>query len=239
MRGQIYAMRQGPTQAFKDFAKQIQLKAKTIAMPDAEIVGICINGARPAIKANIAMAKLASMDELLKLPVVVTETQDEPQFSITMLKDINDKVDYLTSVQTVQPQQQRKTVTFERRSASRSPGRRPYYEDSGPSYPRRNQRQLYGGPTQPGGTRPYRPGPGYNNTQPRGTPRMPPPRMPGGPQQPGQRSLYMSYHCGKCFTQCRGGQQCPAYNRQCFRCGGMNHFKIACRSRPYNQFNGQ
>ena len=98
-RGQIYAMRQGPTQAFKDFAKQIQLKAKTIAMPDAEIVGICINGARPAIKAHIAMAKPASMDELLKLPVVVTEIQDEPQFSIAMLKDINDKVDYLTSVQ--------------------------------------------------------------------------------------------------------------------------------------------
>ena len=94
-RGQIYAMRQGPTQAFKDFAKQIQLKAKTITMPDAEIVGICINGARPAIKAHIAMAKPASMDELLKLPVVVTEIQDKPQFSISMLKDINDKVDYL------------------------------------------------------------------------------------------------------------------------------------------------
>ena len=48
-------MKQGPVQSFKDFAKQKQLKAKFISMPDMEIVGICVNGAHPSLK-DVAMA---------------------------------------------------------------------------------------------------------------------------------------------------------------------------------------
>ena len=49
-------MKQGPVQSAKDFAKQKQLKARVISMPDREIVGICINGARPSFKGDVAMA---------------------------------------------------------------------------------------------------------------------------------------------------------------------------------------
>ena len=72
MRGLLYTMKQGPHQSFKDFAKSIQLKARTINMPDNEVVGICVNGTRPTPKAHIAMACPQTMDQLLKLPVVVT-----------------------------------------------------------------------------------------------------------------------------------------------------------------------
>lgn len=252
--GFIYMMRQGPTQSFKDFANQVQRKAKTIAMPDDEVVGICINGARPSLKAHLAMAKPESMDELLKLPVVVTEIHDEPQFSIAMLKDINTKVDYLASVHNVQ-QQPTKSVTFReptrRRSTSRSPARpshQEYYsghQDNGPSQYRRQDNNYYGPPpTSYRGPPPHGPPRSYRGPPPQG--QYGPPRFatsrdtrPRTPHNWTPRTWTSPQNCGRCFTQCRGGQQCPAYRRQCFRCGGMGHFKSACRSRDQYQFNGQ
>ena len=46
-------------------------------MPEAEVVGICVNGARPALKPHLVMAKPTTMDELMKLPVVVSDVVEE------------------------------------------------------------------------------------------------------------------------------------------------------------------
>lgn len=241
IRGQIYTMRQGPHQSFKEFARTIQLKAKTIGMQDAEIVGICINGARPTIKAHLSMAQPASMGDLLKLPVVVSDIEEEPQqYTMSMLQDINNKVNMLASVHNVQPQAAETTrhVTFRdqrssgRRSQSQSPARyRSNSYDPVRSPVRQNTRrgQDNTGPRQhPIQARPqqqYYPRGRVNDDQQYRTTRGPRPR----PQQ---------QSCGKCTTRCMGGQHCPAFNKQCFRCGGYNHFKSACRSRS-GHFNGQ
>jgi len=243
IRGQIYTMRQGPLQSFKEFATSVQLKAKSINLEDAEVVGICINGARPSIKAHLAMAQPASMKDLMKLPVVVTEIPDNDSgLTMSVLKDIQEKMNSIAMVQNID---NNKHVRFEeRRSASRSPsgnrrrqrsddhytrqrsddhyrGRPATQQNNRPRFhtPRNPYTAPYIGPPASSMTRMYRPqqNPRFRN------------QGPGGPQQT----------CGKCFTRCQGEQLCPAFNKQCFRCNNWHHFKIACRSRPYSYFNGQ
>ena len=120
-KGTIYAMKQGASQTFKDFVKQVQLKARQIDMSDDEVKGICINGARPHLKAHLAMAKPANMDALLKLPVVVSELSTEEPI-LQMFQVLNDKFDSLET--TRRENRGAKQVTFDdRRSTSRSPSR--------------------------------------------------------------------------------------------------------------------
>ena len=77
VRGKIYSMKQGPLQKFVDFAREVQLKSRAINIPEEEIIGICIHGARPTIKSHLAMAKPDTMAALLKCPVVVSEPDNE------------------------------------------------------------------------------------------------------------------------------------------------------------------
>ena len=66
------------------------MKARQINMKVEEVKGICINGARPQLKAHLSMAKPANMVDLLKLPVVVSEViTDEPIQQ--MFQVLNDK----------------------------------------------------------------------------------------------------------------------------------------------------
>ena len=41
-------------------------------------------------------------------------------------------------------------------------------------------------------------------------------------------------YCGR--NHKRGKQNCPAFGKKCDRCGGMNHFKMMCRSSEGSNF---
>ena len=243
-RGLLYTMKQGPHQSFREFAKTIQLKARTINMPDAEIVGICVNGARPTLKAHIAMARPQTMDQLLRLPVVVSDIQEEPAYNV--LQQLNEKMDNIAlSVQQVQTaQHSQKQVTFQtprdKRSNSRSPVRQ---DQTDQDRYRQSPRQPW---TPPPPRRPWTPPrQKWTPTQRPWTPtRQPwtPPQTRGRemhyPNPRSDRPPHQTSNCGKCGLRCRGNQQCPAFQRTCFRCGGIGHFRSTCRSRV-NQFYGQ
>ena len=126
-------MKQTPTQSFKNFVKEVQLKARSINFPDDEIKGKCINGARPNLKMHLSMAKPTNMEALLKLPCIVSEVSEEPIHQ--MFQVLNDKLDDLQSSRTINNE---KLVTFSRsssRSHGRSPGRRPSETQQQPRRP--------------------------------------------------------------------------------------------------------
>ena len=90
----MYSAQQKPEQKFKDFVQCIQIKARKINMPDEETVKIFIHGAHPTMKPHLVMANPATVDALLKLPIVVDDmTTDVPVHQ--MLHVLNNKMDSL------------------------------------------------------------------------------------------------------------------------------------------------
>ena len=232
----MYSMKQQPNQSFKDFVKQVQLKAHQINMKVEEVKGICINGARPQLKAHLSMAKPANMADLLKLPVVVSEViTDEPIQQ--MFQVLNDKFHNLVKRENRESRQ----VSFQdRRSTSRSPARqgrrredtsrmpmaqRQTWQRTSPAPPRRptwpQRQQGYGPPLRQGRPQsPWQPAPQqyrYNTYNQYNT---------GRPQTPQQ-------NCGKCGRRCLSGSICPAFHQQCHRCGKLGHFKNMCFTAMY------
>ena len=229
-RAAIYAMKQTPTQSFKNFAKEVQLKARSINLPDDEIKGICINGARPNLKMHLSMTKPTNMEALLKLPCVVSEVSEEPIHQ--MFQVLNDKLDDLQSSRTVNNE---KRVTFSR-SSSRSPGRSPGRRPNETQQPRRPTSSRQPPPQQ---------GPRYQGWPRQGQWQQRPQyqrqyqqRGPRNPNAQGQFRPPGPRFCGRCNRACQGGQLCPAFQKQCHRCGKLGHFKSMCFSPMFNQ-NGQ
>ena len=232
VRGKIYSLKQGPLQKFIDFAREVQLKARAINVPEAEIVGICIHGARPTIKSHLAMAKPDTMAALLKCPVVVSEPDNEDSIT-TMFQALNSRFDGLeASVNQVQHHAERKQVSFAARQPSRSPSPAAY-RGTGRS------RQYSPAPRQAGPRQPQRPA--RRTPWPQPAPWQQPAtpwQKPAPPQRfqarppPRRPQQYSNQSCGRCgMTTCLGADGCLAYGQRCFRCQGIGHFKKMCRSR--------
>ena len=228
-RGAIYSMKQSLIQSFNEFAKSVQLKARSINLPEDEVKEICINGAHPNLKLHLSMAKPARMEALLKLPCVVSVVSTEEPIH-QMFQVLNDKLDNLES----RRDNREKRVTFRDRSSSRSPGRSPGRRPSWTSQLPRRATSSWQAPAPQAPSRQqgwprqgqWQQRPQYQ--QNRG-PRM---QSYGRFRQPGPR------FCGKCNRACSGGQMCPAFRQQCHRCGKLGHFKSVCFSTMY-QPNGQ
>ena len=150
IRGKIYSLKQGPLQKFADFARDVQLKARAINIPEAEIIGICIHGARPAIKSHLPMAKPDTMAALLKCPVVVSEPDSEDTIA-NMFQALNLRFDGLeATVNQVQAGDRTgKRVSFAARQPSRSPSTSPARDTGRP-------RQYSPGPRPTGPQQPQR-----------------------------------------------------------------------------------
>ena len=67
------------------------------------------------------------------------------------------------------------------------------------------------------------------------------PSQPPQPPTAGRRQPAAGQRCSKCGGSCAGPADCPAQNRECFKCGKLGHFRSACRDRappgraPYAQ----
>ena len=238
VRGAIYTTKQLPNQKFRDFARDIQRQARAINMPEAEVVGVCVNGARPALKPHLAMAKPTTMDELMKLPVVVSDVVEEAEPVQHLFQTLNARFDSLeSSVLQTQPQPKKEVRFRDNRSTSRSPSRhRTPSPGPRPREPRRPQQwpnrrhNQYQGPRYPPQSRQ---GPRYNRP-----PQFQRSYRPDYQYQQNQPQFQQQQSCSKCGRVCGGNRECPAFGKSCFRCGGRNHFRHMCRSR-INQYNGQ
>ena len=109
LKSKIYATKQQVNQTFKDYVRQQQLAARTAGLPQQELTSICISGALPTLKAHLAMAQPQTIEELLKLPLVVNEVVDEPLY--TMMQTLTSRVDTMEA-------NAKKQVKFQSRSPS-------------------------------------------------------------------------------------------------------------------------
>ena len=118
--GAVYTMKQSPTQKYRDFVRG-PAKGRAITLPDAEVLGNCVNGALPTLKPHLAMATAATTSELLTLPIVVNNMVIDDDPTLSMLQILNDKLD-LVSVNQATQATQCKSVSFVRSDHSPSPG---------------------------------------------------------------------------------------------------------------------
>ena len=104
---QIYSSSQQALQSFKDHVRQLQVMARSLKLAEKELVGVCINGAHPTLKAHLAMSGPDTIEALLKLPMVVNEIVSEEPMLIIMLQALT-----TTSQQFEAAHQSEKLVRF-------------------------------------------------------------------------------------------------------------------------------
>ena len=83
LKSTFYSSKQIPGETFKHYVTRMQQLAREINVPDAEVVEVCIGGARAELRPHLAMASPASVAALLKLAVVANESlvaDANPQF---------------------------------------------------------------------------------------------------------------------------------------------------------------
>ena len=83
LKSTFYSLKQIPGETFKQYVTRMQQLAREINIPEAEVVEVCIGGARPELRPHLAMASPASVAVLLKLAVVANESlvaDANPQF---------------------------------------------------------------------------------------------------------------------------------------------------------------
>ena len=74
LKSTFYSSKQIPGETFKHYVTRIQQLARETNVPDAEVVEVCIGGARTELRPHLAMASPASVAALLKLAVVANES---------------------------------------------------------------------------------------------------------------------------------------------------------------------
>ena len=74
LKSTFYSRKQIPGETFKHYVTRMQQLAREINVPDAEVVEVCISGARAGLRPHLAMASPASVAALLKLAVVANES---------------------------------------------------------------------------------------------------------------------------------------------------------------------
>lgn len=72
---------------------------------------------------------------------------------------------------------------------------------------------------------------GTGRTQTRQPWRKPTPQRKQQPKSAETSSTQNTYMCGRCGNR-HEPRRCPAINKTCAKCGGRNHFAVACRSKP-------
>ena len=265
LKSKIYATKQQVNQTFKDYVRQQQLAARTAGLPQQELTSICISGALPTLKAHLAMAQPQTIEELLKLPLVVNEVVDEPLY--TMMQTLTTRVDTMEANAKKQvkfqsrspspaavnrsrspsPTAQRRMPPGILRSTSPTPSRngrqdRPYNEtDRSRQWTDRSRQWTSPTRCDQNGTwtnsaRRW-PGPPRNFNGNANRPWL----RAGTRQNPMPRmTTSTNSSCSKCGFAHNFNQFCPAFQQRCYQCGGLNHFKRMCRSRTFfKQFQGQ
>ena len=83
MKSKFNSAKQIPGETFKQYVTRLQQLAHEINIPDAEVVEVCVGGARAELRSHLAIASPASVAALLKLAVVANESlvaDANPQF---------------------------------------------------------------------------------------------------------------------------------------------------------------
>ena len=89
LKSTFYSSKQIPGETFKQYVTRMQQLAREINVPDAEVVEVCIGGARAELRPHLTMASPASVAALLKLAVVANES---------LVADANPKFEALNMV---------------------------------------------------------------------------------------------------------------------------------------------
>ena len=264
LKSKIYATKQQVNQSFNDYVRQQQLAARTAGLPQEELTSICISGALPTLRAHLAMAQPQTIDDLLKLPLVLNEVNDEPLYA--MMQTLSTRVDNIEAnaknisspaarSRTPSPEETQRRTPGVLPSASRTP---PWFgrDTDGTFHKTGPRRDTNGTDTRQWSDRsrqwtsPSRyarnktwtdsarqwPGPTTNS---HGNANRP--WMRAGPRlNPTHRMIPTTSSCSKCGLLHSFNEFCPAYQQTCFRCGGLNHFKRMCISRTFTKhFQGQ
>ena len=92
VKAQLYNSKQQPSEPYQDYVRRLQLQAHIIKLPDEDLVPLCVNGALPSLRLHLQMANTKSMQELLNLPIVTSNIEEELlEYMFTRFKDIDAK----------------------------------------------------------------------------------------------------------------------------------------------------
>lgn len=200
----IYGSKQQPGESFRSFVGRLQQMARNIDMGEPELVPIVLGGARAELRAHLAMARPATIKDILKLPVVADEDliSENPQYESLNL--------------VCQQISQLGRQVAELGRPAYTPSRRGRSQQRRGNQRRQPSRQLTPGRSQaPVTSMPQGSGPSAG---------------PASQRRTASRSPSLS-RCGKCGSSRCMGNPCPANGRVCYKCNKPNHFARACRSR--------
>ena len=202
IKAQLYTMRQLPGESFKQFVTRLQQKSRGIDISEQDLVSVALNGARPVIRAHLAMKEPTTINQLLKLPLAVDDDflyEESPGYEA--LNTLADKVDTL-----------QRTVSA---AVERPPHAQVHFAEGADQDRRR---------------RPVSPARRRRTPSPASRPRQTFTRTPTfGTRTDTVRKD--STDCSKCATaNCEGGRRCPAYGKECRRCHYMHHFARCCKT---------
>ena len=209
LKSTFYSSKQIPGETFKHYVTRMQQLAREINVPDAEVLEVCIGGARAELRPHLAMASPASVAALLKLAVVANESlvaDANPQFeALNMVTNQLQQFERrMTALHTkantdANARSQRNSRPFQRRQRNNGP----HFQQAWTPPQQRRQQQT--GSTS---------NPNNRNKNGRRTPSTSPSRQT----------------CGRCRSNLCQRNPCRAWGLTCNKCGKRNHFAKACRT---------
>ena len=215
----IYGLKQKDDETYLEFVSSVRSKSRLLGLTEADQVAICLSGAKPHIRAHLAMQTPKTFKDLLNLPVARDEslctTADTPLVNI--VQEIRELKDTVQNNKTVHFAVDTPVTDYEDKTDYTKRGRSPSPRttESRSPLPSRSNRGTSPAPRydrQDSGERSY----AQAVSEPMAT--------YGGPRR-----------CNKCGSESycyRVPAVCPAYDRFCYNCGRQGHFRALCRVPP-------